>query len=94
MSQTTTSKDWKQDPRLKGMNQNQLTILMDFATQMQHAPDSQKLSTFLSLRQKLSKSGITFSPPERELLISILMESLSPDERSKVQMMQTLLSRL
>lgn len=88
------NESWKNDPRLKGMDPEKLALLQSFAKELQEAPDSQKMTVFLSVSQKASRQKIAFSPGERELIISILTEGMSPEEKKRVQLIRDLASKL
>lgn len=52
--------NWKQDPRLKGMNQQKLELLTTFAQEVESAPKDQLMSTILTLNLKAKEKGILF----------------------------------
>ena len=63
--------NWKQDPRLKGMNQQKLELLTTFAQEVESAPKEQLMSTILTLNLKANEKGIHFSDQETELLVDL-----------------------
>lgn len=84
----------KKDSRLNQMDPDRLSLLLDFASELENAPDNQKLSCFLSISQKAAKQNVYFSPAEQEILLSVLTENMSPEEKKKAEMIKNLASRL
>lgn len=88
------NESWKSDPRLHGMDSRKLALLTRFAADLEQAPQNQKMNTFLSLNKQAMEQGLSFSQDETSLLISILTEGLSPEEKKKVQMIQNLAGQM
>lgn len=87
-------KTWKNDPRLKSMNHDRLAMLTAFAQELSNAPADQKMQVFMNISKKSSASGMNFTSDERELLISVLTENMSPEDKAKVQLIRNLTSRM
>lgn len=85
---------WKQDPRLKNMNQEKLTLLMEFASRVESVPKDQLLPTLLNLNMEASEKGITFSDQETDLLISIMSGNMSQAERKRMDTLRMLSKNL
>jgi len=85
---------WRTDPRLKNMDENKLSLLLSFARELENAPENQKMNVFLSINQRASESHISFSPADRDLLISILTEGMSPEEKNRVRLIQSLAAKM
>ena len=92
--QNTNFESWKNDPRLKSMDPNRLAMLTAFAKELSEAPAEQKMPVFLSINQKAAAGGMNFTPDERELLVSVLTENMSKEEKAKVQLIRNLASRM
>lgn len=84
--------NWKQDPRLKDMSPQKLTLLNEFAKKVETAPKDQLISTLLTLNLEASEKGIQFSDQETELLVSIMSNGMSPAERKRMDTLR-LISR-
>lgn len=87
-------KNWKNDPRLKAMDPERLSILLEMAEALAAAPANRKMNEFLKLNQNVSQKGIHFTPTEQEVLISVLTENMSPEEKAKVEMIRKLAARM
>lgn len=85
---------WKNDPRLKGMDQGRLELLCQFAEELKTAPKDRKMDAFLPLNRRAAEKNLHFSPAETELLLTILTEDLPPEEKKRVQLIQNLASRM
>lgn len=84
----------KKDSRLNQMDPDRLSLLLDFANELGQAPDNQKLTCFLSISQRAAKQNVHFSPAEQEILLSVLTEGMSPEEKKKAEMIRNLASRI
>ena len=85
---------WNQDPRLKSISPERLHSLSEMAEMLKNAPQNQKMTTFLSLQKNFISEGKNFSDTERELLISVLSEGLSPEDKKRMQMIQKLSAQM
>lgn len=76
--------NWKQDPRLKGMSPDKLSILSEFAKKVETSPKDQLMSTLLTLNLEAGEKGIRFTDQETELLVSIMSSTMSPAEKKRI----------
>ena len=93
MTKNNTQHNLHEDHRLSHMDPDRLSQLISFAKELSDAPQNQKMNTFLSISQRASGQNMSFSADERELLIQVLTEHLSPEEKKRVEVIQTLASR-
>ncbi|WP_367565516.1 hypothetical protein [Lacrimispora sp.] len=84
--------NWKQDPRLKKMNPQKISLLTEFAKRAESVPKDQLLPTLLSLNAEASQKGIQFNDEETDLLMSIMSANMSENERKRMETLR-LLSR-
>lgn len=77
--------NWKQDPRLKGMNPQKLSLLNEFAKRVETTPKDQLLPTLLSLNAEASQKGIQFNDQETDLLISIMSTNMDQNEKKRIE---------
>lgn len=94
MNQNQTFEQWRKDPRLKNISPERLRLLSEMAEQLKQAPQNQKMAVFMSIQQKAKTSGVMFTDAERDLMVSVLTENMTQEERAKVQMIQKLASRM
>lgn len=88
------NESWKSDPRLKNMDGKKLSLLLSFAKELEEAPEDGKVNAFLSINRRAAEAHVNFSPAERELLLTILTEGLSPKEKARVQLIRSLTEKM
>lgn len=88
------NKDWKQDPRLAGMNPEKLKYITDFAERITHLPKEQILPAFMAMQMETSGKNIHFSDSETELLVSIISADMPPAEKKKLETLRLLAKKL
>lgn len=84
----------KKDSRLNQMDPDRLSLLLDFANELAGTPDNRKLSCFLSISKRVATQNVQFSPAEQDLLLSVLTEGMSPEEKQKAEMIRNLAARM
>ena len=89
-----SKQDWRQDPRLKGMDQEKLDYITAFADQLSHLNKDQLLSTFMTMQMDASRKNIHFNDNETELLVSILSSGMSPAEKKRLDTLKLLAKKL
>ena len=85
---------FENDPRLKHMDPGKLSALQSLAKELEAAPGDQKMAAFLSAGQKAAREHVSFSAEEQELLIQILTEGMSSEERKKAEAVRKLARRI
>ena len=88
MEQTKTN--WRNDPRLKGMNPQKLDLLVSFSQQIANMPKNKLLSAFMEFQMETQKRGFQFSDQET----AILTEHLSEGDRKKLDTLRLLSQKL
>lgn len=86
--------NWKQDPRLRKMNPQKISMLTEFASKVESTPKDQLMTTLLSLNAEASQRGIQFNDEETDLLISIMSANMSPAEKNRVETLRMLSKNL
>lgn len=88
------NENWKNDPRLAGMDPVKLQYIEKIAAQVSSQPKSDFLSTLLSLQADARANHITFTDAETTLLISIITSGMPPDEKKKIEMLHFFAKKL
>lgn len=83
---------WKQDPRLKTMNQEKLNYLTKLAETVEQTPKDKLMPLFMSMAAGSGQFQLTDS--ETDLLVSIMTAKMSPAEKKRVEMLRTLSKKL
>ncbi len=87
-------KDWKQDPRLKELNQEKLQFITEFSQRLRTLPKNQVMPSFMAMQMDARKKGIQFTDSETDLLVTILCADMAPAEKKKVQALRTLAQKM
>ena len=82
------------DSRLHQIAPDRLEELIKFANELSSAPQDQKMAVFLSIQQRARQNQMAFSNDEKQLLLNVLTEQMTPDEKHRVELIQKLASKL
>ena len=88
------NENWKNDPRLAGMDPVKLQYIEKIAAQISSQSKSDLLSSLLSLQADARKNNISFTDQETALLISIITSGMPPDEKKKIEMLHFFAKKL
>lgn len=84
--------NWKQDPRLKGMDSKKLKYLTDFAEKVEHTPKD-KLAPLL-MGMMSGSNQMDFSDEETDLLVSILTADMNPAQKKQLETLKMLSKKM
>lgn len=76
---------WMNNPALNNIDPVKLQLLSSMANEASAKSTNEMLPFFLSAMNQANEKGVAFSAPEKELLMNILMEKLSPEEKKKAE---------
>jgi hypothetical protein len=68
-------------------------LIIELVQSSQNTPLEKMLPKIMSINQGLNKRNMSFTKEESQLLINILKENMTPDQRQKVDMLMKLLPR-
>ena len=74
---------WKQDPRLKTMNQEKLNYLTKLAETVEQTPKDKLMPLFMSMAA--GSGQFQFTDSETDLLVSIMTAKMSPAEKKRLK---------
>ncbi|MEG0566088.1 MAG: hypothetical protein RSF83_10730 [Hungatella sp.] len=86
--------DWKQDPKVKGLNPEKVQFLSNLVAQLETLPKNQIPTKFLSLTLEANQRGISFSDQETNLMVGILSNYMNPADRGKLDTLRMLSRKL
>ena len=75
--------DWMNNPKLKNLDPAKLAMLSYLATEGSKKSRSEMMPFLMSLMNNKGSNGIDFSGEEQNLMLDVLMQQLSPEERKK-----------
>lgn len=80
-----------QDPRLANVHPLKLQILKQLAGSSSQKTIEQMLPDMIKLNSELGKRNLSFTKNEREILMDILTEQASPEDKRKIAMIRNML---
>lgn len=83
---------WMNDPSLKHIDPVKLQILSGLANNVSGKNANEMLPLMMSAINQANQKGVSFSSSEQELLLNLLMEQLSPEEKKKAETMVQMIS--
>lgn len=84
---------WINHPAMEHIDPRKLAILVDLANESQGKPLEQSLPYIMNANSKLKAQNLSFSPEESSLLIDILSQGMSSQDKKKLEMMQKMMKR-
>lgn len=85
------NQEWLNSTEFKGLPPMKQALLKALITEGAGKNPEELLTAFLKANTELTKRGMNFTNQETSLLMSALMESMSPAEKKKFQMMQQIM---
>lgn len=90
----TTHSSISHDKRISHMDPAHLSKLSEYAKRLSEAPRDQKLDVFLSIQKEASQNKVTFSAEDRTILLQVLTEQMTEEEKKRAELIQKLASKL
>lgn len=81
------------NPLFQNLSPEKLKFLMEFQNAQKPTQSTQAGNFFTNTMQQAQKEGIQFSKEESSLLIDLLMQNMSDQERQKAQLLMMLLKK-
>jgi P pilus assembly chaperone PapD len=88
------SDSWQHDPRLSSMDPAKIKFLEEYSARIQKLPNDKKLPFLLSLQAEANRRNLQFSDTETLLLVNVLSTKLSPEQKNRIRMLQTLSKKM
>ena len=85
-----TSNSWQNDPALMNINTQKLMFISELARQMNGLPQDKMLPFLLAASKKSQSMNINFNDSEASLLLKVISSHMSPEERSRFEMLQSM----
>ena len=85
------NQEWLNSPEFKGLPPMKQALLKALITEGSGKPPEELVPAFLKASAELKKRDMGFTNQEMSLLMTALMESMSPAEKKKFQMMQQIM---
>ena len=88
------NEDWKDNPALRGMDQNKLEMLQALAQQGQGKSPAEMLPFLMNAAAQGRSSGLRFSQPEISAVLEALKAGKSPEEAAKLDRIVSLMKMI
>ncbi len=88
------SQDWKDNPRLNGMDKSKLDMLQSLAEQGSGKSASDMLPFLMNAASQGRNSGLKFSSQEISAIIEVLKMGKSPQEAAKLDRIVNLMKMI
>lgn len=97
--------NWMNHPAMKTIDERKRNILEELVKASRNLPKDKNssgkmgkgsmaaMSLLIQTQKKMHEQGLEFTDEERELLILILTENMSPEEKEKVEQMRKIAGR-
>ena len=79
------------DTRLKNMHPLKREILLRLSNSQSTMTPEQMLPQLMEINQELQKRDLSFSSSESEIVLDVLSEGMSPQEKQKINMIKSML---
>lgn len=85
--------DWMKDPRVASISPEKLAVMTLLMEQAKQKTPEQFFSILTQTSQKLNQAGMAFTSEESSLLLDVLTQNLTAEEKQKLALIQSLLHR-
>lgn len=85
--------NWLNDQRLNQIGWDKRTFLMNWVKEHSGLKQNEMMSSMMALSNALQQKNLNFSKEESELLNQILLDAMSPAEKQRLELLQTLLKK-
>ena len=82
------------NPALKDIAPEKLKFLLEFSTQNNNASAKDMMAILMSAKASANKQGMNFSGDEMNLIVEILKQQMSDDERKKADMIISMFQKM
>ncbi len=76
------------NPKLKGVDPLKLKIIMEIKQKSKDKSMEELLPEIMKVNQELNRRNMAFTKKETDLLLEVIEESLSPEEKNKFNMLK------
>lgn len=87
MSETN---NWQDDPQLKNISGDKMEYLMKMMSEMNGKDQNSLLPFLMGLSAASEKGGMEFTDKETDLILQVLSQRMTPEERSRIDMIRNL----
>lgn len=82
------TQEWNNDPKLKSMDPQKLSFLMDMANKSRSQSADSLLPFLMTMMNQSGQQGMNFSDSETDLILQVLRQRMSPEEQGRIDMIR------
>ncbi len=79
---------WDNNPKLRDIDPLKLKIIMEIQKKSKNSSMEQLLPEIMKVNQELKRRNMSFSKQETEILLDVIEEGLSPEEKPRFNMLK------
>ncbi|MBP3620135.1 MAG: hypothetical protein J6J16_00060 [Lachnospiraceae bacterium] len=79
---------FESNPKLRGIDPLKLKIIMEIKNKSKNRSMEELLPEIMKINQELNRRNMAFTKPETELLLEVIEEGLSPEEKARFNMLK------
>lgn len=83
---------WMNHPALKNIDPRKLAIIVEFINETEGKPVEKAIPVLVATNAKMKAMGLTFTPPESDLMTEILTKDLSEADKKKIEMFKKMMA--
>lgn len=83
-----TETSFENNPKLRGIDPLKLKIIMEIKNKSKNRSMDELLPEIMKINQELNRRNMAFTKPETELLLEVIEEGLSPEEKARFNMLK------
>lgn len=87
------SQSIKNNPEFSSIHPQKLELIEDFVKENEGKKVQELIPQFIALKSKMIQKGLSFTPAESELMLTVLKQSMTPDEQKRVEQMQNMVHK-
>ena len=89
MQQNNLNIDFTQNPRLRNIDPLKLKIINEIQRKSKNRSIEELLPEIMKINQELTRRNMSFSKEETAVLLDVIEENLSPDEKQRFAMLKS-----
>ncbi|WP_434309058.1 hypothetical protein [Hominifimenecus sp. rT4P-3] len=82
--------NWQNDPSLQNISADKMQYLMKMMSEVNGKDKNSLLPFLMGLSSSSEQNGMDFSDNETDLILQVLSQKMTPEERSKIDMIRNL----
>ncbi|MDO4170547.1 MAG: hypothetical protein Q4D45_11700 [Lachnospiraceae bacterium] len=85
--------NWMNDPRIRNISPEKLAVMTLLMEQAKEKTPEEFLPVLLKTSQSLDKAGMSFTTEESNLILDVLTEGMSQEEKQRLALIQSMFRR-